>query len=486
MQIGHMATLTATRRQTLGLWSIAGVVLVIAVLGHVIFSSAFEYGRPARNMPIMTFATGLLTASVLALFLHPMVRHTPQSLQRTILVLVFAVGLGARLFLLGGTPVLEVDFNRYLWDGSMTFHGYNPYSLAPADMIRLPYDDPRLDMSKAAGEVFDGISYPQYKTIYPPIAQIYFSLSHAVSAWSLTAWRTIAIGQEMITFGLLILLLQSVGRAPLWAAVYWWHPLVLKETIDSAHMEVVLTPFVLGALLASVRQRHAVAIGLLTLAIGTKVWPILLAPLIFRPLVSRPAFALTAGTALAAACVAFALPVVQADLGPTSGFVGFATSWATNSAHFAAVDLALRTVFGIVDPADLRIDRVLRLTMAAIAVLAALVLAVRPLRGSQDLLNRAYWTVTVLLLVSPTQFPWYLLWVLPLAVVQSDARAWFVAAALLPLYYTAFHFNVRNLGAWHASGVVWLIWLPVWWAMAQDVQKALNSAPNTLSRPGQC
>ncbi len=442
------------------------------VVAHVNLSPAFAYGRAAPQLPILVFAASLLLASVMALGLFPLIRCTPQHLERRVIVLVFFAGLAARFLMLGATPVLEVDFNRYLWDGGLTLHGYNPYALAPLDIARLGYNDPRLEMSKAAGEVFDAISYPDLKTIYPPVAQAFFALAHGVAAWSLTAWRIVAIAMESVTFGLIVAMLMAVGRSPLWAALYWWSPLVLKETVDSAHMEVLLLPFVLGAVLATIRQRHAWAVGLLALAIGVKLWPVMLVPLVLRPLLARPMALLGACAALAATAVIYFVPILAGGLGSSSGFVSFANHWATNSAHFPALEAALRFLTGSSDPSDPTVGRVLRVLLAAVIAGVAFMLAWPRLRGADDVVSRAYWTVTALLLASPTQFPWYVLWVLPLAVVQPRAKAWFVAAALMPIYYMAFHFNVRGQGALYADWIVWIIWLPVWLVMIRDIRIA--------------
>ncbi len=464
-------------------WIVTGAFLVALTVGHVKLSAAFAPGQSALGMPILPYVASFLATGGLPLLLFWLIPRAPKSLMHASFWLVFGVGFVARLILLVGTPVLEVDFNRYLWDGGLTFNGYNPYAVAPAGMARLPYDDPRLDLSKAAGGVFDGISYPELKTIYPPVAQAFFALAHGISAWSLTAWRLVAIAAEIVTFSLIVALLHTVGRSPLWVALYWWNPLVLKETIDSAHMEVVLIPFVLGAVLATVRQRHTLSVCLLGLAIGTKLWPILLVPLILRPLAMRPLALFGACIGLAAMMAAFAVPILLGGLGPTSGFVSFANHWATNSAHFPILEATMRRLTGCHDLVDPTAGQMVRVSLAVGVAAIALRLAWPPLRDAQDSLARAYWTVTALLLASPTQFPWYLLWVLPFAILQKNAIAWFVAAALLPIYYAAFHFNVRGQGAIYGQYVVWLIWLPVWAAMARDIRHA--HWHNAKSQPAQ-
>ncbi|MCP5063626.1 MAG: hypothetical protein GY936_14360 [Ignavibacteriae bacterium] len=44
-----------------------------------------------------------------------------------VLAYIFGIGLVARILLVPTVPILEDDFNRYLWDGAVTANGFNPY-----------------------------------------------------------------------------------------------------------------------------------------------------------------------------------------------------------------------------------------------------------------------------------------------------------------------------------------------------------------------
>ncbi len=48
---------------------------------------------------------------------------------------IIGVGLLSRLILIPSQPVLEDDYYRYLWDGAVTAHGYNPYVYSPLDAM---------------------------------------------------------------------------------------------------------------------------------------------------------------------------------------------------------------------------------------------------------------------------------------------------------------------------------------------------------------
>jgi hypothetical protein len=94
-----------------------------------------------------------------------------------------------------------------------------------------------------------------------------------------------------------------------------------------------------------------------------------------------------------------------------------------------------------------------------------------PLSGPQDEVRRAALIVTALLLLSPAQFPWYLVWVLPLACVHPS-RGFFAATVLLPIYYAGFHYLAIDDYRMFARVIVWLIWLPIFAAFLLDVREA--------------
>lgn len=455
---------------------IAAVLPICVCVAMLLAGGSFVGPVPAADMPILLFSTGLALAAAIAVVALPHAARSPGLW----LGMIFLIGITLRCVLLFSAPILEADFNRYLWDGGLSAHGFNPYALSPSRIGTLPYDDPRLELSKAAGAAFDGISYPDLKTIYPPVAQAMFALAHLLAPWSLTTWRTICIVGDVVTFVLIVKLLEAYGRSPTWAVLYWWNPLVLKEIVNSAHLEAVLMPMVLGALYLTVRGRSLFATGALALAIGTKLWPVMLAPLILRPLLGNSRRLAVALGSLVGAGLLFLLPVWRGGIDATSGFVAFADQWTTNSALFPMLERIAAMLFGVAPGPSPWPGRVIR-GVSAIAVLAlAIHLARAPLRDARDIVRRAYLIVTALLLLSPAQFPWYVLWVLPLATIHPG-RGWHVATASLALYYTAFHFQARGQGPLFDTWIVWLIWAPIWIALSADIHRNLAARQSALA-----
>jgi alpha-1,6-mannosyltransferase len=458
-------------------WLTAGLAVIVATAAVAAASGWLASAFADRPVFVASLALFLAASGgVFAWFVHANQRSAAAPSDavsgidwrdcRWLLIWIFAVGLVARLLLLlASSPLLENDYYRYLWEGGLTAHGHSPYLVTPTGVGDLPYNDARLELAKAAGDVFERVAHPTLSSVYPPVAQAAFALAHWLSPWSLTAWRLVLIVADIATFLLLVALLQAAGRPAFWVAFYWWCPLVLKELANSAHMEAVLIPLVLTTLLASVRRRPLLAVVCLGLAAGVKVWPLMLAPLVLRPL-SGERVRLVAAMALLSGIIGLMAWPIVASLDRTSGFVAFAAHWATNSAHMPLLEAIGGNLFGWRGAAGPGLFA--RAICGAILLVVAVGMAVRPWQTVRDLLQRGFVVVSAIVLLSPAQFPWYVLWVLPLAVLAGSV-VWHVAAATVSLYYMVFFTRVLGWPDFHRTVTVWVIWLPVWCLVAREL-----------------
>ena len=463
-------------------WIAFATLLLLPSIALVVGGSQFSPDHELLDVPALSLSLGLVTAGLIALAVLPLLTLA-QDLDRTaaphLLAIVIAAGLAQRLIMMATEPALEIDWARYLWDGAMTANGHNPYALAPAEIDKLMMSDPRARLAAPAEALIARISYPEYRTVYPPVAQAAFALAHLIEPFSLRAWRLVCFSGEIVTLCLLLRLLAETGRPPLWVAIYWLHPLVAKELINSAHMEAVLVPFVLAALLLAIRGWSLASIAALGLAAGVKLWPLMLAPLLLAPMLAAPFRLAAAAMLLLGVLAVLAAPVVAGGLGETSGFIAYATHWKTNSALFPLLErgaVMLTAPFGV---STEMAGRLLRALLALAVLALAIWLARRPMRTAADLTRGAFLIVSALVLLSPAQFPWYVIWVLPLVAVHPSA-GWLLAAALVPMYYAAFHFHARDTYGIYRDWIVWAIWLPVWLTLLRE---ALNGR-RSRSGPG--
>jgi alpha-1,6-mannosyltransferase len=457
----------------------AGLGLLAALL--ILFRGRFGGEKELIEYPARWLAAGLVLAGGLFLALIPLIRRDEGLKGRPLrrrLVLIVLVGLGLRVALLWSTPALEDDYYRYMWDGSVTASGHNPYKHAPSEAGEDgTAPDALKALATAADVVHSRINHADLRTIYPPVAEAFFALAHWAEPWSLLAWRLVCVGGEMATLGLLLALLGDLKRSPLWVAVYWWNPVVIKELINSAHMEAILMPFVLAALVLTVRKRPMWATSALALAAGAKLWPVILAPLIWRQLLATPRQLAAAVGILGAACVLWAVPPLLAGLGDDSGFVAYATHWKTASAIMPNLERLLGLLLRPFQVEALTVSRAARGLVGIVLAVSVVWIARKPLAGPQDLIERALLTVASLYLLSPSQFPWYLIWLQPLLCARPE-RGWLLATALAPLYYVSFYFYATDRAWIFRDIVVWVIWLPIWAVLAKDAldRRGIKSA----------
>jgi hypothetical protein len=354
-------------------------------------------------------------------------------------------------------PMLETDFYRYLWDGGVVAAGENPYRPIPA---RISGGSGRLsDLGRDSGIVLQRVNHPELRTIYPPVAQGFFALSHFIAPWNLTAWRGVLLVADVATFVLLLLVLARADLPRAYSLIYWLNPIVLKEIHNAAHMDILLAPFVLGALLLAHRGRLYTALTCVAFATGIKLWPILLLPLILRA--GTTSWIRATGPVLLYATIVglMLVPVFLAGLDSTSGFTAYAGRWEMNNGPSLILIAMGRwfETFGLLPFSARAFSSGLSILIIGAGVLVAIR---RPVTGIEDLAVRFLLVVALLFLLSPTQFPWYAVWFLPLLAIRPNP-ALLLYALTLPLYYLRFRYVEAGLMGWFDNVIVWLEHGPV-------------------------
>ncbi|MFN7931434.1 MAG: glycosyltransferase 87 family protein [Blastocatellia bacterium] len=436
--------------------------------------------RPMLSRPFAALLTLALSAGTVWLVSVYVFRRS--AMDRTLLAWLLGVGILLRVIGFASTPILETDYFRYLWDGAVTAHGANPFAYAPIDVLvvdeeaKLPASLQTL--SEQGSEVLSQVNHGDLRTIYPPVAQAAFALAYWLRPWSLNAWRVVLLLFDLATAGLLVLLLQRLQLPLSYLVIYWWNPLFLKEIYNSGHMDAIVLPFVLGALYLALRRRFVWAAFWLGLAVGAKVWPVLLLPILLRPPFTQPCQLLRALLVFALVSGAMFFPIWQAGLEGDAGFTAFSQRWQMNDSAFMLI------LWGA--------DRLARLLQLDGALVQPLARAITGLLLLALLLWRLRWqnsddtsicencliVVAVLFLLSPVQFPWYAIWLLPLVTLRPRWSL-LLLLLLLPLYYLRFFLVARGQTRLFDNGIVWLEFLPVWvllaWEMLDTHKLRINS-----------
>lgn len=325
--------------------------------------------------------------------------HTPY---RRTLTLIFIVAVGCRLVVLGAVPSLSNDVYRYLWEGRVVASGHNPFALSP--------DAPQLEALQDAN--YEKINHKQLEAIYPPVAQGVFFLG-AVLSPTVTMQKLLFVLFDIGTLVLIALLLRRRGRNLNLCVVYGWSPLVIIEFAHSGHMDAVGIFFLILALYLFERGAAVRGMAALGLSFLAKLLPVMLAPYFLfkkRLLVWAP---LAVGVAIAGY-----LPFAGAGEKLWSSLEVYGQHWQFNS-------LIYRIIEGIWDNPD-----AIRLLLAAAVALFAIYQGIR----EKDLTLFTFRVVACAILLSPTLYPWYVTWIVPLLCLHSS-RAWLYFSGVVVASY---------------------------------------------------
>ena len=375
------------------------------------------------------------------------------------LVLLWGVGIAARVALLPLTPELSDDIYRYLWDGHVLLEGVNPYAHPPDHEA----------LAAIRTEWHGEINHPHVPTIYPPLAQALFGLVNVVGGTILAAklvWLCFDLGCAALLQGIAARTGRNPARVLVW---YLWSPLLIVETAWSAHFDAVGLFFVTALIWVAVARRgDGRTTSLAELPPDPhrsptrrflRVWKrpavlgtvLSLATLVkFAPAAALPPLArrhgLRAAVAFAAVCAVFYLPFADAGVSAlTGGLRTYARHWSANEGAFSLVLHLAR------DPVPAR---------AAVAVMVLAVAGYTAWRRFS--IERALlWILGAGLLLSPTVHPWYTLWVLPMAALRGHAAFLLVGGLAFLGYWGLASFEAT--GVWPQPG--WnraAMWVPVW------------------------
>ncbi|MFP6597789.1 MAG: glycosyltransferase 87 family protein, partial [Candidatus Hydrogenedentota bacterium] len=258
------------------------ITLLLAAIAYI--APRFDYGSDMLDRPIIPLVVLLMLAGIVYLLAVSHVRALFPT--NRLLITIIAFGLLMRAVLFMSKPILEDDYYRYLWDGGVTANLYNPYAYTPNDVMwHIDTRNPPNELTRLAsdsGTIAERVNHASLGTVYPPVAQAAFAIAHTIRPWSLTPWKAVLLTCDIGILLLLILILRKSGLPETRILIYWWNPLLIRETYNAAHMDLVIMIFLILALYCAVRQ-YTLRTGLaLSAAIAAKLWPIVLIPLFLR------------------------------------------------------------------------------------------------------------------------------------------------------------------------------------------------------------
>jgi rSAM/selenodomain-associated transferase 2 len=321
---------------------------------------------------------------------------------------IAGLGLLGRLFFMG-YPVSN-DVFRYIWEGYIQTHGFNPYVYAP--------DDPAFQSLRegSLAAIWEGINHKELTGVYPPLAMLLFRGLSEVSPTPLLFQGAMLACDLMIIIVLLLFIRMRdlpAGRLIFYAA----NPFILVYAIGEAHLDVIQAATITAGLYFLSRKYNLSGFLLLGAAIFSKYLAIAILPFV----VCRSN--IRALLAVAVPVLAF-LPFSD-DIGAIFHTLGiFGTTMHYNDslaelARFLVGDFSVPLLVGL-----------LLVCLTAIFLL------------EHDRLRSVYLAIGTILLFLPTLHPWYLIMIAPFMVIYPS-RAWLylMAAVIVTLPVVAVEYQ---------------------------------------------
>ena len=379
------------------------------------FGCALAYGvlswssRQSGEPPLLLLLGVAVWAALLTFGLYAYHRRHPDEAFPVGRLIGWAIVFRV-LGLIGG-PVYEDDFYRYLWDAYRFAQDGTPYGVPPEAF----FSD--LGVADRFQRILDQVNYPELPTIYGPVTQLVFLLGYGLSPGSIAALQGPMILFDLCTIGLLLRL--APARAVL---LYAWCPLVVKEIAFTAHPDGVAVCLLLAAVVLAQRDRFRGAAMCLALAVGAKVLALLLVPFVLARarLVDWGVFA--------GVLALLYLPFVLQGGTDLATLVVFAREWEFNAALFAFLKPWMSASAA-------------RATCGLVLAVGVVWYYVVYRRSAARAVPRGDWIYGGLLALWPVVNAWYLLWLLPFAVIRPSAWAWTASVAVLLSYVTGLNLN---------------------------------------------
>lgn len=409
------ATPTTTSREAedVPLRRIALLVVALGMLGLYVYIGRREF----LLNPVWIY---LAAYSVLFVgYVYAAGRIVPRlarSCGRWLLPVILIFSVLFRLAVLPTPPSISTDMYRYVWDGRLTLHGINPYRWSPNAQTLRSLRDP----------IWEKMEYKPYQTIYMPVSQASFALGDALFGNNLIGFKLIYFLFDCGVMALAVLLLKRLGHQASQVIWYAWCPLPITEISLAGHQDVVGVFFLLAAFFLVMRPKTIwVAAVMLVASVLTKGFTLLLLPLFCRTYGWR--FAAIA----AAAMLYLGMPMWVYLPEFLHGMTQYLNTVHVNAGLFHGVDLALAPL--------VRFHYRAAQILCDLAILGATAWSAwRPAKYYDDLLRRSLIVLAVTLLAVPTLFPWYLIWILPLAVLAGRRPSWalILLTGLVAFVYT--------------------------------------------------
>jgi len=481
-----------------------GITSLLLYLFLTKISTEFNWGEGYADRPILTYLGIYFSLSLI--FFTACFILSKQSNDRFIFWTMIVFGLLFRFAILPAQQIQEDDVYRYLWDGKVFANNINPFAYSPSEVhefkelqIQNPetyyevYNEKNERELEQLAELkwesptslkyLERVNHPSVPTIYPPMAQYVFRAVHFFQPDSILAMRVAFLVFDVLALFFIIRILGKLRLNRNMSGFYFWCPLMIKETYNSTHLDIIGISFLCGSIYFLVHSRHTLATFFLALGFLGKLYPAILFPLYIQACFERckksegNPWRTPILNSLFFVGVIFLgyVPFMGIGLQMFDGLKAYSLYWQSNDSIFACLLFLFKNL-----PGDLNNITFLsnslpvflsKLTVVCVlmGVLIWLLLKNTSLiKDPQTFLNQFFILMALVFLLSPIQNPWYLCWVVPFLCLFPN-RAWILLTGLVGLYYLDFYFDYQEIQSW-SQWIPWLEYLPFYVLLIWDMR----------------
>jgi len=443
-------------------------------------ANGFYYDVSNNNMPTIAFLFIFGIIFFLVFFLSWKMEKNPPQKHTLGSVILFSILF--RLIILPGELIHENDIYRYIWDGKATLHGINPYKYAPADVFMYDYgyvddyyneDNETTIKAKTFTEsdvqnlevlvglrdenptFYKRIGHWQVPTIYPPMAQILFTLPVLVNSYSIVLMKFFFVVFDIASLFLIIGLLNHFHKNPSMSIIYGWSPLVLFEFSNGGHYDSIPIFLTLMSIFMVVKRRQWGGTCVLALATLSKFFSGVLLPILINPLKKRYVFLF--GFIILSLYAPYIIWDQAGVGGVFQGLMTYNRQWSYNSSVFALIYILMENI-----SSDLTHSLLPSKIVAGCLFLIVLaILSIKKNKSDLDVVHKCFLAIAILFIINPVADPWYFCWVVPF-LCFFPYKSWYLLSGLLMLGYLKFHTDISivDVKYWDISLISWITYTP--------------------------
>lgn len=398
--------------------------------------------------------TTLLLGSFIILFLAYLL------LVRSVISFRYLLSFGIiyRIIFIFSEPTLSDDFYRFFWDGILILNRINPFAYPPVEIM----ENPAITIPQLTNGLYASLNSQEYYTIYPPVCQLVFWVSAYIGTGNifaaLTVMKTIIFAAELVSFYIMWHLLKLLHLKKETTLFYILNPLVIIELTGNIRFEALLIASALFAAWYFHKKNLAgTAIGL-SLAILSKLTPILFLPFFLKRL--KPKKSILLYTMVIILTVLAFWPFMGSKLihGMTSGIGLYFYEFEFNASIFYLIqEMGFWFAgYNIIQPAGP--------VLGVLAIIIIVMLSLFEKTSMQNIPGIFMWSLFIFLVFSTVVHPWYITPIVAFSIF-TGYRFPVLWSCTIFLSYSAYGPDGFNEQGW----AIWLQYIPLFPMMIYEL-----------------